>query len=194
MRSSATLASAMSSSRIGPCPHHSDNRCPSTNRSSPNRSRYSKRATSGSTVPPSIPAGRSPPAGAAPAAPPTSVHPHAAGRLIELRVTIGLVIGGIEEGTAVPRARRDDRRAGHDPDAHDLTPARVDVAGILQGDLRVRRVHAPGMLVRGAVLCLDEHLPERPLVAPGLVGGGGHGFRSQAPASGRGRRAAAALL
>ena len=42
MRSSATLASAMSSSRIGPCPHHSDSRWPSTSRSSPSRSRYSK--------------------------------------------------------------------------------------------------------------------------------------------------------
>src|SRR5690242_16812344 len=41
MRSNAMFASAMSSSRIGACPHHSDRRWPSTSRSSPRRSKYS---------------------------------------------------------------------------------------------------------------------------------------------------------
>ena len=36
------LASAMSSSRMGAWPHHSESRCPSTRRSSASRSRYSK--------------------------------------------------------------------------------------------------------------------------------------------------------
>src|SRR5690349_3283428 len=41
IRSRAMFARAMSSSRIGACPHHSDRRWPSTSRSSPRRSKYS---------------------------------------------------------------------------------------------------------------------------------------------------------
>jgi hypothetical protein len=41
-RSRPTLACAMSSSRIGPCPIHSPRRCANTSGESPSRSRYSK--------------------------------------------------------------------------------------------------------------------------------------------------------
>src|SRR5436305_589637 len=43
IRSTATLASAPSSSRLAPGPHHSDSLCPSTSRSSPSRTRDRKK-------------------------------------------------------------------------------------------------------------------------------------------------------
>src|SRR5438093_1152651 len=110
MRSRATFARAMSSSSRGPWPHHSDNRWPRTSRSSPNRRRYWKRA-SFTRNPARWP----------------SVHPDAARRPIELRVAVGLVVGGIEEGATFLRTRRDDGHARHHPDADYVPPAGVDV-------------------------------------------------------------------
>ena len=57
---------------------------------------------------------------APPSATPTLEDPDAARGPIELRVAIRLVVGGVEEGAALARARRDDRRARHDPEAHHL--------------------------------------------------------------------------
>jgi len=95
---------------------------------------------------------------------PPSVHPNAAGSPIELRVSVGFVVGRIEEGAAFLRTRRDDGDAGHDPDADDVAPASVDVASVLERLLRIGRVHAAGMLVRRAVLGLGEDFPQLQLV------------------------------
>src|SRR5436309_6834089 len=125
MRSSATLASAMSSSRTGPWPHHWESRCPRTRRSSPKRSRYWKRASSCER--------------GAEGGKPTSVHPHPAGGSIELRMTIGLVVGRVEEGALLGGVGGDDRLAWHHPDAHHFAPAGIDVTGVLERQLGVGR-------------------------------------------------------
>ena len=74
IRSSAMFASAMSSSRIGPWPHHSDSRWPSTSRSSPRRSRYWTNAESDVVM-----SAR-------------SENAHAARHLVELRMPVRLVV------------------------------------------------------------------------------------------------------
>src|SRR5688572_29347015 len=130
MRSSAMFASAMSSSRMGPWPHHSDTRCPRTRRSSANLSRYSN-----STVSESFQTARD---------------------LIELRVTVDLFGAGVEKRSrVVARARRDHVRR-NDPHAHDAPAPSINVARILQCHLGVGCVHAPRMLVRLTVRALRE--------------------------------------
>src|SRR2546422_3367231 len=53
----------------------------------------------------------------------------------------------------------------HRPDRHALVATRVDVTGILDRHLRVRRVQAADVLVRKPVLRTDEDFPERPFGA-----------------------------
>src|SRR5512132_3008018 len=144
IKSSATFANAMSSSRIGPWPHHSERRCPSTRRSSPSRSRYGKNA---SVVAREV----------------MSENAHTARHLVELRVPVRFVVSWIEERTHVLRRRRGDRRARDDPDAHRFTAARVHIACVLQRLLGGGCMNASGMFVRLAFWRLQEHLPQRPL-------------------------------
>ena len=175
------FASAMSSSRIGPCPHHSDSRWPSTSRSSPRRSRYSnKRRRRGRAD------RRRAPAGAAAAA---RVAHRPALRAAPCRTADADTACRCPDRRTAPRslrARRGDRRARHDPDAHRFAAARVDVARVLQRDARRPARARSRVLVRRAVLRLREHFPQRPLRRSGLVGGRRRSVPS--PASGRRRR------
>src|SRR6185437_7958493 len=69
------------------------------------------------------------------------------GDLVERRVPVDLVAGRGEERVLLVRARRGDVGGRDDPDADPLVPAGVQVAGVVQGHLRVGRVQRPDVHV-----------------------------------------------
>src|SRR5439155_9489189 len=93
-----------------------------------------------------------------------SYSSNAARHLVELRMPVDLVVRRIEKRADVVRGARRDRRRRDDPDAYALVPPRIDVARVLERLLRVHRMEAPRMLVRGGAPGGDEHLPQRPRV------------------------------
>src|SRR5690348_1502031 len=76
---------------------------------------------------------------------------------------VRLVVPRIEERARVARGRGDDRACGYDPEAHDLTAARLGVTRMLHRRLGGGGVDAPRVLVRGALTFLRKYFPEIPL-------------------------------
>src|SRR5512142_3162406 len=133
------FASAMSSSRIGAWPHHSDKRWPSTSRSSPSLRRYSKRSASFAVGMFSF---------IAFVADCCSEALQSARDLIELRVPINLLSTRIEEWSCFVARRRSNLDRRHEPYAHDAAAPRVNVTRVLQRHLRVSCMETSNVLVR----------------------------------------------
>src|SRR5688572_6008045 len=167
------LASAMSSSRIGPCPHHSERRWPSTRRSSPSRSRYSKTSSLPAVNVVSVINQR---AGSR-----RSKALDSARNLVELRMPVNLVRARLEERPCLVTRRCSDGNRRHDPETYYRAASGVDVAGVLQCQLRVGRVKTAYVLVWRPLTFLREDLPQRPLRFP--VVGVRHGCRATRPST-----------
>src|SRR5882762_1961106 len=87
------------------------------------------------------------------------------GDFIEGGVPVDLVQRRRKQRLLVGWVAGHDRHAGHDPDAHGLTTAGVDVTRVLDCHLRVDRVHASDMLMMHSVAAPKKNFPERPVAA-----------------------------
>src|ERR1700722_10869187 len=88
-------------------------------------------------------------------------------------MTIDLVARRLERGVRVLRIGRDDIRGTDHPDAHALLPPRVEIARVLDGHARIRRMQAADMFVVEPPAGPDEYFVQRPFTAHGF-GGGAH--------------------
>src|SRR5262245_2898185 len=124
--------------------------------------------------------------------------PGAFRNVVEGGVPVDLVGGRVEERVLLVRARRADRGGRYHPDGHAFLPAGVDVAGVVQRDLRVGGVQAADVYVRQAPPGPHEHLPELAVAAAHETGSRSRCFpacasaasRTQAPSAWAARRLA----
>src|SRR5688572_7398368 len=85
------------------------------------------------------------------------------GHVVEGGVAVHLVAARREERVLLVRARRRDVRRLHDPDAHALVPAGVDVARVAQRHLVVGGVDRADVHVVEPALAAHEHFIEGPV-------------------------------
>src|SRR4051812_46295947 len=83
------------------------------------------------------------------------------GDVVERRVPVDLVAGGLEERVPLLGARRRDRGGRNHPDRHAFVAAGEDVAGVAQGSVGVGGVQRTGVHVVEPPPSTDEHLPQR---------------------------------
>src|SRR5690606_18756017 len=136
-RSSDLLESARSSSRKGPCPHHSARRWALTSAVSPRASRYSKSASRGAAF----------------------SELEAIGNLVERGMAVDLVVRRVEQARGVFQLAGMDVLGPDHPDAGAFPAPRVGVARVLERLLGVRGVQAAHVPVVQSAPAADEHLP-----------------------------------
>jgi hypothetical protein len=82
--------------------------------------------------------------------------------VVEGRVSIHLVVGGIKKRLGIFRTGMD-MRGLHHPDADALIAAAIYVAGIFEGHLGIGGVQTADVFVAQALLGADENLPQGPI-------------------------------
>lgn len=84
------------------------------------------------------------------------------GQIIESRVAVNFVIGGVEKGFGVFGGGVD-VGGFDDPDAHAFVAAGIDVAGVFNRHLHVGGVEAADVFVAETLFRADEYFPKWPV-------------------------------
>lgn len=95
---------------------------------------------------------------------------HRIRQIVESRVAIYFVVGGVEKGFGVFGGSMEVCRFD-DPDADTFVAAGVNVAGVFDRHLCIRSVQAADVFVAEPLFGADEYFPERPVFHKKVVSG-----------------------